>query len=88
MEKYGYAAEDDTPTTGAAKLKDPSFAVRKFQQFVGLPITGMFKLLLHHLKKIILRTTFIFYPLSTIILNIFNPKVYWPSHDYTCTVYV
>ena len=47
LEKYGYAAEDDTPATGPAKLKDPSVAVRKFQQFVGLPVTGMFILLLH-----------------------------------------
>ena len=51
LEKYGYANENNSQ--GESQLKNMSQAVRKFQQFVGLPVNGMLKFLLLLLIHII-----------------------------------
>ena len=51
LEKYCYANENNSQ--GESQLKNMSQAVRKFQQYVGLPVTGMLKLLLLLLIHII-----------------------------------
>ena len=45
LQQYGYVNNDDSH--GVSHLTDLAEAVRKFQRFVGLPVTGKLEMVCH-----------------------------------------